>query len=173
MEPDAFRARLLELGPPPASDPGVRCALRLVDDERLAWGDGHEPDLIVADIPPSQRAAASDWLSGHAERLLNEYYRIHPLTRAGFERQVAVLLRRHGAAAFAAVPGELPAYSLFVECGTVLAEARGAPRHRYGAFCELPAKMAPAAASARVEAWLAAGEAYEQYLGMNVCRYTC
>ena len=150
-------------------------ALLLVDDQRLEPGPAKAPDAIIT--PPDQTDANAAGLRreslDQAEALLYAYYRTHPLTRAGFDHQVAALLARHGAEAFAAPPGHLPRYTLFVDGGEVVAESSGDPRFRYGAYCELPRPMPDSQIEGQVRRWLERGEAHERYLGMNVCRYNC
>ena len=170
MDPDTFRRLLAQLDL--AALTGRR-PLRLEADQRLAWGDGGEPDVIVGDWPEGTAQQLADWLQAEAGQLLADYYRLHPLTREGFDHQAQVLFAHHGAGSFAAPPGEWPAFTLFVDGGCLVAEPRAAARHRYGAYCELPRAMDPGAVGDRVRTWLASGEAYERYLGMNVCRYNC
>jgi hypothetical protein len=62
---------------------------------------------------------------------------------------------------------------LFVDGGEVIAECADSPRHRYGVFCELESTLSEHAIEEQVRQWLERGEAYEDYLGMNVCRYNC
>lgn len=95
-----------------------------------------------------------------------------PLSREAFERQVRELFEQHGIESFAAPPGQLPARSLFVGSDGVVAEAADSPRHRYGAYCEIPAGNLMDLATL-VEKWLNSGEAYDLYMSMNVCRYNC
>ncbi len=147
--------------------------LRLVDDERLEWGDGRAADILLQRLPDEAQARPLAWLDAHAEQLIADYYRSHPLTRTGFDRQVAALLERYGADAFAAPPGHLPRFTLFVDAGTLVAEPEQGLRYRYGAYCELTGAVSTPMAARRVAEWLARGEAYAAYLSMNVCRYNC
>lgn len=96
-----------------------------------------------------------------------------PLSQAVFNRQVEELFDIHGASAFAAVAGQYPKYTLFVEGDRVVAESAECPRHRYGAFCELDHALGDATLNDRVRQWLSSGEAYSLCLNMNVCRYSC
>ena len=171
MGPEAFRRLLAGLASAPGT--GDRRALRLVDGERLDWGSGDEPDVIVREFPEKAHQAPGEWLNGQAENLLADFDRTHPVSRTGFDRQARALFTEHGSQAFAAPPGRMPCFTLFVDSGSVVAEPEHSPRHRYGAYCELPAPLDPDAASAKVESWLASGEAYASYLGMNVRRYNC
>ena len=150
-------------------------ALLLVDDIMLVNGDINAPNVFVA---PGQFSANNarqlrQELVDNAGQLLEDYYRIHPLTRHGFEAQAGLLIQQFGHAAFAAAEGHWPQRTLFVEQGTVIAEDQASPRHRYGVYCELPKLMDADTTGSTLEKWLANGEAYEQYLGANVCRYNC
>ena len=95
------------------------------------------------------------------------------LSQADFNQQVQKLFDVHGAAAFAAPAGQSPQYTVFVDGETVVAEGSASPRHRYGTFCELSRLLANDALVAYVQKWLERGEAYNLYLSMNVCRYSC
>ncbi len=171
MGPEAFRRLLACRVVAPGT--GERQALRLVDDERLEWGRGDEPDVIVRELPERAPQAPGEWLIGQVENLLAEFYRTHALSRTGFDRQARALFAEHGSQAFAAPPGRMPCFTLFVDGGSVVAEPEHSPRHRCGAYCELPAPLGADAASAKVDSWLASGEADTSYLGMNACRYNC
>jgi hypothetical protein len=46
-----------------APDAGDRQALRLVDDERLEWGRGDEPNLIAHELPVEARQAGHRFAS--------------------------------------------------------------------------------------------------------------
>ncbi len=175
MPVDGARLRqlLLALDPAELRRLGAGHVLRLVDDERLDWGSGGEADTLLDALPPEASADPVAWLQGHVAELIAAYYRTHPLTRRGFDRQVQALFARHGADAFAAPAGARPRFTLFVDGGTVVAEPRSAVRHRYGAHCELPASLPAVNAARQAQVWLDNGAAYDDYLGMNVCRYNC
>jgi len=89
-----------------------------------------------------------------------------------FVQQVRALAAEHGAAAFCAAPGQSPSYSLFVD-DQVVAEPRGKPRHPYGLYCELPVAQAGKVLEDYFDHWLDSGQAYEQFLAINACRYNC
>lgn len=95
------------------------------------------------------------------------------LSPSEFNQQVETLLTTHGAASFAAVTGTYPRHTLFIAGDRVIAESADSPRHRYGTFCELDSTLNDEALTAYVWEWLNSGDAHEQYLGMNVCRYNC
>lgn len=159
-----------------AADAGVDTdwrPLRLVEDSYLAWGEGGEPDLIVATLPTDAGASPFDWLRDNAADLIAGYYRTHPLTERGFNDQVRGLVACHGAPAVAAPAGRRPPRTLFVDAGSVLALSVEDPRHAYGSYCELPGGRGAEDVEAQVARWIESGEAYAGYLAMNVCRYNC
>ena len=96
-----------------------------------------------------------------------------PPSLAEFNVQVAGLVESLGAAAFCAPAGQTPEYSLFVEEGRVIAEPKSSPRHPYGVYCEISDGLSAAGMSERVKEWVKNGEAYDEFLGMIVCRYNC
>ncbi len=149
--------------------------LLMVDDTGLQAGPAQAPNVIIP--PPDPNTLSAEELKrqslSDAGRLLADYYRTHPLTRSGFNRQVERLIEQQGAAAFAAPQGALPQRTLFVDGGEVVAEPASSPRHRYGVFCELERPLEGAALATRLHQWLQQGTAYERYLSMNVCRYNC
>ena len=150
-------------------------AVVLIDDARLEIGPADAPNAIITS--PDQNTYDSATLMqeslANASTILSNYYLSHPLTMAGFNRQLEKLMDEYGATAFTAVTGQSAQYTLFVAGGEVIAENADSPRHRYGVFCELAAPLSAAAGETYIHKWLARGEAYEQYLSMNVCRYNC
>jgi hypothetical protein len=150
-------------------------AILMIDDQYLQTGPLQSANAIVQAEPgrvESWQTLKRTTLAG-AQDILRNYYLSHPLTLAGFNHQVRALFSRYGARAFAAPIGRLPAYTLFVEGGEVVAEPGESPKHRYGVFCELGHSVPDAAVDDRIFRWLEQGEAHENYLGMNVCRYNC
>lgn len=150
-------------------------ALLLIDDSYLTSGPANAPNVIIPPptAPKQDPATLRAQTLNQATQLLEDYYRIHPLTAIGFKTQVEDLIRHLGVAAFTALPGRLPDYSLFVEAGSVVAESRQSPRHPYGVYCELTRPLTDTAMAQFFKLWLDSGEAYERYLSMNVCRYNC
>lgn len=174
MDEQQFHAQLRALPDEAWQRVAAGEALMMVDDEALKVGPADASEAIIAGGSGEQ-----DWESLKAESLadaralLANYYLSHPLSRAGFDRQAQQLLAEHGAIAFAAPPQKLPARTLFVEEGRVIAETAESPRHRYGAYCEIQPALPAAQIEAAVKKWLEQGEAYERYMSMNVCRYNC
>ena len=90
-----------------------------------------------------------------------------------FNKQVTDLIAQFGAEAFCSRSGELPEYTLFVEEDKVVAESRQSPRHPYGFFCTLNGDATENEMANHLAGWLQSGEAYQEFLAMNVCRYNC
>lgn len=153
-------------------------ALVLVDDDYLQLGPFQAPGAIIhagdsGDAGAETAAELRQACLAQAAEILHNYYKLQPLTQAGFIRQVETLLSIHGMAKFAALNGELPVLTLFVEGGEVLALGSDNPRHRYGTYCDAEQGFLAGSVEDRVRHWLDSGEAYRSYLGMNVCRYNC
>jgi hypothetical protein len=148
----------------------------IVDDCYLQIGPADAENACLA---PPEGEVANDITAlrcetlKNAEKLLTNFYLTHALTARGFRYQVEGLFEIHGPCAFATVQDALPDRTLFVEGGEVIAEGAGSPRHRYGVYCELDHDMDQQTCEAFVRQWLECGDAHEQYLGMNVCRYNC
>lgn len=175
MDEKRFTQQLEALAPADWQAVAEGLGLLIVDDLGLEIGPASAPNAVVvaSKHEGSDPASLKRETLGAAGDLLHNYYLTHPLTPAGFNRQVEDLIREHGATAFAAVAGQLPRYTLFVDGGEVVAEAADSPRHKYGVFCELERPLDETATEACVRKWLQRGEAHERYLEMNVCRYTC
>jgi hypothetical protein len=175
MNRQFFLAELARLGDTDLARLANGQYLRLVEDQRLAVGEHNELDVMRLSLPDGANDAPSirRYLEAAAGNLVDAFYREHPLSESGFKNQVSRLIDAHGAQAFAGVAGERADVTLFVDGGEVIAETRGNPRHPYGAFLELDSALDAASIIDRVQHWLASGEAYRQYLSMNVCRYNC
>lgn len=150
-------------------------ALLMVDDEVLEVGAASAQNTIInsADYSSRDLMALKNTILLNAQQILAQYYLSHPLSQNGFNRQVDHLIGKHGAGAFAAMTGDYPQYTLFVEGGEVIVESAKSPRHRYGVYCEIENTVPANSIETQVRHWLVNGEAYQQYLAMNVCRYNC
>ena len=147
--------------------------LALVDDKRLVSAAKPEDKIFILPQNADDISSLRESVIKNAEELLNNYYLSHPLSKAGFTLQVQKLVEQYGASVFAAEYPDIPERTLFVDVGEVVAEGHGSPRHRYGAYCELQEALQGEALEQFVQQWLTSGEAYELYIGMNVCRYGC
>ncbi|QEP41741.1 hypothetical protein D5085_00425 [Ectothiorhodospiraceae bacterium BW-2] len=96
-----------------------------------------------------------------------------PPTVAEFNRQIVSLMRQLGTQAFCAQPDKKPDYTLFIDGDQVVAEPKGAPRYPYGLYHTIDSGLSDTDIGHHVDRWLASGEAYQEFLAMNVCRYNC
>jgi hypothetical protein len=103
--------------------------------------------------------------------LLAQLYRSQPLCRAEFEYQAVYLLEEHGAERFCRHPDNPDHWALMIDEARLVAVGPGDVRSRYGYFCECEDVLSAVEAAARVSAWLASGEAYEDYRTKTTCRY--
>lgn len=173
MNPTEFKSMLSALDIAQWQALADGASLQVVDDNRLIVSRELTANVVQLGIDGENANALRDSCLAQATTIFEQYYITNPLSQAGFEHQVRILVEQLGARSFCAVEFELPDYSLFVEAGQVVAEGRDQPRHRYGAWCELSTASAKDHAEGEVENWIASGTAYRQYLSMNVCRYNC
>lgn len=149
---------------------GNNRGILLIDDERLEIGPADHPHVIITrptDTPDDTDQFTADTLA-NAASILADYYRTSRLSRKSFDQQVKALIQEHGSAEFCAPTGELPNLTLFVDGGEVIAETADNPRHKYGLFYELLGDSDRSSSHSRLENWLASGEAYGNYLAINV-----
>lgn len=109
----------------------------------------------------------------HAESILEIYFTSHPLTANDFKRQVEQLIQQFSASSFMAIYPNTADCTIFVEAGLVVAEQSDSPRHRYGIFLQLDTKAAGQDDERLLQLWLESGQAYQEYLSSNCCRYSC
>ena len=149
--------------------------LYLHNDHELMVGAEHKAARLNVELgedaatPQTIRQALVD----QAESLIEQHYRENPLSQPGFNQQVLRLVQEHGAENFAAGSGQRARYTLFVEGGEILRQQAGDARYPYGSFLELHKEFDAAERAKLVIDWIESGEAYQQYLSMNVCRYNC
>jgi len=108
-----------------------------------------------------------------SDEILNNYYRLNPLTKAGFNQQAAKLIEEFGFEAFCAHQGKVANRTFFVEGGELVAQTPENPRHRYGVYFEVGQQVPKETLKKHFDLWISRGEAYSAYVGMNVCRYNC
>ncbi len=125
--------------------------------------------LQAGQIQAADNQALKAALLAQTESLYHDFYQKTPLSPAGFQAQVQDLFDQHSAGAFVATSNKAAAFSLFVELGEVIVEPQGAAKFPYG----LCFQQSFLNSSETIEDWLENGEAYAQYLSMNVCRYQC
>jgi len=175
MNTDKFKQCIAELTVQELYELKTGYSLHMLNDATVVIEKGTELNSLGIDIPLEVKDTESirQFILDRAEDVVGEYYRIHPLSEAGFNEQVRDLVEAYGAEAFAAYPGQTARCTLFVDAGEVQVEQQGMPRHPYGACCELSSIAPDQDIASFVLKWIESGEAYRQYLSMNVCRYNC
>ena len=108
-----------------------------------------------------------------SDDILSDYYRRNPLTETGFTHQIGKLVEEFGFEAFCAPQGRVANRTFFVEGGEVVSESLESPKHRYGVFFQAGQQVSAETMKGNFYKWLSSGEAYSEYIGMNVCRYNC
>lgn len=90
-----------------------------------------------------------------------------PLPREVFDAQLFAILAHHGGEALTARSGRPAALAVFAAEAALEPVTASDPRHRYG-LC-----YSAEASAGSLEDWITSGEAYKEYLSMNVCRFGC
>ena len=88
-----------------------------------------------------------------------------PMAREAFDAQLRDILNTHGAASILGAAAQGACISVFTGGEALEAVAADDPRHRYGLTFDGPLEG--------LEAWIAEGEAYDDYVSMNICRFSC
>lgn len=147
--------------------------INLVNDRKLVINTKNTNSIVESkDIPAAQYKDVKAYVIRNASELLQQYYISHPLSQAGFNQQVNALFTDFGIDKFIANDGQTAVLTLFVEGSKVVAENADNPRHRYGVYFT-PDENNKDDFPDQAISWLDSGEAYDTYLGMNVCRYNC
>jgi hypothetical protein len=149
-------------------------ALVVFQDKALALGKPEEAYVIyeLGDDQFDSVSALKANLLANAESILKEYYQFNPLSKEFFNRELSALIQEHGENAFISMPGKETGLKLFVEDGKVVAEDNSSPRFKYGFHLSLDEKMLPQAISNKVKNWVQSGSAYNEYISVNVCRFS-
>ena len=150
-------------------------AVLMVNDTHLEVGSPDLPNVIISAqfFDTSDAELLKQNILNAADELYVNYYRTHPLTLYGFNDQLYRLVQQYSPEAFCASKGQRAERTLFVESGELMALDNEDPRHAYGVFCELTDLVKPSGVGNYLSHWIEDGQAYEDYLSMNVCRYNC
>lgn len=148
-------------------------SVALKNDDELIISDNNTEQIIVDTkaLAEQQADQIKDYVISQAEQFLQQYYLQHPLSQAGFNKQVLALISQHGIDKFISHDHQAAAFTLFVEGGEVIAEDDTSPRQPYGVCFKTESSSKDIKQQAMN--WIHSGEAYELYLSMNVCRYNC
>ncbi|KUJ72700.1 hypothetical protein [Thiomicrospira sp. WB1] len=112
-------------------------------------------------------------LLSRAEGLIDEYYQFNPLSKPFFNRQLMAYVQTYGPEAFVSMPGQSAQWVVFADGGELVCEDASSPRFDYGLHLRLDEKMPALAIKNKVKNWVQSGSAYEDYISVNVCRFSC
>lgn len=149
-------------------------ALVIFEDRALALGKAQQAYVIfeMGDESFESTDALKASLIERAEALIPEYYQYNPLSRMHFNRQLNQLIQEHGARAFVTMPGQQASVKLFVNESEVVVEVESSERFKYGFCLVLNDKVLPQAIENKVKNWVSSGTAYDDYISVNVCRFS-
>jgi len=147
--------------------------INMVNDQHLVINAEDSNSIVMNNnIPATELHDVEAYVIENASELLHQYYLSHPLSQASFNKQVETLIRKFGIDKFIASDEQPSELTLFVEGNEVIAENVDSPRHPYGVYFTANENNNDDFKKLAMS-WLDSGEAYETYLGMNVCRYNC
>lgn len=150
-------------------------ALKIEKDESLAIGRSSEAYVIYhlgEEQYDSPEALKADLLV-RAESLLSDYYQFNPLSEVSFNRQLMALINAYPSDHFISMPGQPEKGRIFVNQDILVAEGEESPRFKYGMALELDEVLPEQALSNKLKSWVSSGNAYRDYISINVCRFSC
>ncbi|MBO1923256.1 hypothetical protein [Thiomicrorhabdus sp. 6S3-12] len=149
-------------------------ALIIEQDKGLTLGKTEQAFVIfeLGDESFDSVAELKASLIDRAEALIKEYYQFNPVSKLHFNNQLQRLIQEHGANAFVSMPGQEATVKVFVDDDAVVAEGSESPRFKYGFCMVLSEKMLPQAIENKVKNWVQSGSAYDDYISVNVCRFS-
>lgn len=149
-------------------------SLVIFEDKSLTLGRSEQAFVIfeLGDEAFDSTEALKLSLIDRADALIVEYYEHNPLSKQFFNTELAKLVKEHGYENFVSMPSTTPSIKLFVNDGKVLVEGRDSPRFKYGFHLHLTEKMMPQAVENKVKNWVQSGSAYDDYISVNVCRFS-
>ncbi|WP_019557154.1 hypothetical protein [Thiomicrorhabdus arctica] len=149
-------------------------ALVIHEDKSLTLGKIQQAYVIfeMGDETFDSTDALKASLIERAADLIEEYYQNNPISKMHFNRQLLDFIKEHGANAFVTMPGQQAQVKLFTEDGNVLLETKESPKFKYGFCLVLNEKVLPQAVENKVKNWVSSGSAYDDYISVNVCRFS-
>ncbi|MBF6058168.1 MULTISPECIES: hypothetical protein [Thiomicrorhabdus] len=149
--------------------------LIVVRDETLGVGASDQA-YVIYELGEDKFASVADLrnnLSAQAETMLKEYYQFNPLSKEFFNKEVQKLFNEHGELSFISTPKKPASKAIFVENEQVLCLDEDEPRFKYAFKLELDDSYAqPQAQLNKVKNWIQSGSAYQDYISVNVCRFS-
>lgn len=149
-------------------------ALIIFEDKALTLGRSEQAYVIfeLGDESFDSVSKLKASLISRADDLIQEYYQYNPLSKMHFNNQLLQLVKEHGANAFVTMPGQEATAKLFVNNDSVIVEGIASPRFKYGFCLVLNEKLLAQAVENKVKNWVQSGSAYDDYISVNVCRFS-
>ena len=149
-------------------------ALIIEQDKGLTLGKSEQAFVIfeLGDESFDSVAELKASLIERAEDLIQEYYQYNPVSKMHYNNQLTRLVQEHGAKAFVAMPGQEATLKIFVNDDQVIVEDETSQRFKYGFCLVLGEKLLPQAIENKVKNWIMSGSAYDDYISVNVCRFS-
>ncbi|WP_321324931.1 hypothetical protein [Thiomicrorhabdus sp.] len=149
-------------------------ALIIFEDKALTLGKSQQAYVIfeMGDEKFNSTEELKKSLIERADDLILEYYQYNPISKMHFNNQLTALVKEHGANAFVTMPGQEASVKLFVEGSKVIVETNESERFKYGFCLVLNEKVLPQAVENKVKNWVSSGSAYDDYISVNVCRFS-
>ncbi|WP_319380319.1 hypothetical protein [Thiomicrorhabdus sp.] len=149
--------------------------LIVVRDEALDIGASDQA-YVIYELGDDAFATVSELrnsLDDQAEAMLKEYYQFNPLSKEFFNKEVQKLFNEYGELSFISTPKKPASKAIFVENEQVLCLDENEPRFKYAFKLELDDSYAqPQAQLNKVKNWIQSGSAYQDYISVNVCRFS-
>ncbi|MGM0541042.1 MAG: hypothetical protein ACQEQR_01235 [Pseudomonadota bacterium] len=149
-------------------------ALVIHEDKSLTLGKTQQAYVIfeMGDESFDSITELKNSLLERADDLIEEYYQYNPVSKMHFNNQLLALIKEHSANAFVTMPGQEAQVKLFTHNGNVLVENIESPKFKYGFCLVLKDKVLPQAVENKVKNWVSSGSAYDDYISVNVCRFS-
>ena len=149
-------------------------ALVMFEDESLGIGNSNGAFVIfwIEDEKFSSVGDLRSYLVTEAEDLLQNYYEHSPISKEYFETKLSSLMDEHGEAAFVSQPGGMPEKSLITSNGDLLVLTEEDYIFKYGLYLSLDDKLNPKISALKAKNWLQSGTAYNDYIAVNVFRFS-
>lgn len=149
-------------------------ALVMQDDIALVLGRSEQAFVIfeLGEERFESVSALKRSLMDRSEALIAEYYQFNPISKHHFNQQLNRLIETQGARAFVQLPSAEADLKLFVDQGVLVAEGGDSPRFKYGIGLALSEQYPSQAIENKVKNWLSSGNAYGDYISVNVCRFS-
>lgn len=144
------------------------------DDAALVLGKSDQAFVIfeLGEERFESVSALKRSLMDRSEALIAEYYQFNPISKHHFNQQLNRLIETHGARAFVQVPSAEADLKLFVDQGVLVAKGVESPSFKYGLCLDLSEQYPSQAIENKIKNWLSSGNAYGDYISVNVCRFS-